>query len=351
MSDTSEETPRFLRACRGEALDRPPLWLMRQAGRYMPEYQKVRAAAGSFMNLCRTPDLCVEVTLQPIERFGFDAAILFSDILVPAEAMGAEVEFVTGEGPKIRNPFRHEDDLKRFHTPDPREAAPYVFEAVSGIRKALGPKTPLIGFVGAPFTLMCYMVEGGGSKNFEHTKELVLGRPELADQLIDLITTYSIEHAVAEIEAGAQAIQLFDTWAELLSPPAWRRFCLAPANRFFREVRARVGDAVPRIYFSKGGGAQLDDLGQIESEVISIDWRLDIAKARAALPGRVLQGNLDPLNLYAGPEATRRRASEILAETNGQQHVFNLGHGILPKTPHESVDALVETVQSFRAQG
>lgn len=342
------ETPLFLRACRGEAVPRPPLWLMRQAGRYMPEYQAVRKQAGSFMNLCRTPELCVEVTMQPIRRFGFDASILFSDILVPAEAMGAEVEFVAGEGPKINNPFRHERDLARFSTPDPREAAPYVFEAVRGLRVALG-ETPLIGFVAAPFTLLCYLVEGGGSKNFEHTKALVLGNPELAERLIDKILTYSIEHAVAQVEAGVQVFQLFDTWAELLDAPQWRRFCLEPANRFFRALRERVGPEIPRIYFSKGSAGHLPDLARIESEVISIDWRLSLSRARASLGERVLQGNLDPLYLYAGPEATRQRTRELLAETGGQRHVFNLGHGILPQTPHESVDALVETVRAFSA--
>lgn len=346
MSDA--QTPLFLRACRGEAIERPPLWLMRQAGRYMPEYRAVREKAGSFLNLCRTPDLCVEVTLQPIRRFGFDASILFSDILIPAEAMGAEVEFVAGEGPKVRNPFRHEDDLKRFGVPDPREATPYVLETVRGLREALPKTVPLIGFVAAPWTLLCYMVEGGGSKNFEHTKELALGRPELCEQVLDRILAYSIEHAVAQVEAGVQVFQLFDTWAELLDLPHWRRYGLTYANRFFRALRERVGPEVPLIYFSKGTGGQLSALSEIESDVLSVDWRVELRAVRAACPDKVLQGNLDPLFLYAGAEATRARTRELLAQTGGERHVMNLGHGILPKTPHESVDALVETVREFR---
>lgn len=348
MSD-SQETPLFLRACRGEPIERPPLWLMRQAGRYMPEYKRVREKAGSFMNLCRTPEWCVEVTLQPINRFGFDASILFSDILIPAEAMGAEVEFITGKGPRINNPFRDEKDLARFGTPDPREAAPYVFETVRGLREALPAHVPLIGFVAAPWTLACYLVDGGGSKNFEHVKTLAHGRPELLQQLFDKILTYSIEHAVAQIEAGAQAFQLFDTWAELLDLPSWRRWCLEPANRFLSTVRERVGPDVPLLYFGKGSAGQLSALGEVQADVISIDWRLELAAARAALPEKVLQGNMDPLYLYAGAEPTKRRATEILQAGGGQKHVFNLGHGILPKTPHESVDALVETVRNFKS--
>jgi uroporphyrinogen decarboxylase len=344
------DTPRFLKALRGEPVDRPPVWLMRQAGRYMPEYRAVREKAGSFLNLCRNPELCVEVTMQPIRRFGFDASILFSDILIPAEAMGAEVEFVAGEGPKIRNPFRDEADLDRFSVPEPREAAPYVFETVRGLREALPADVPLIGFVAAPWTLLCYMVEGGGSKNFEHTKSLVLGRPELAERLIDKILDYSVAHATAQVEAGVQVFQLFDTWAELLDRPAWRRFCLAPANRFFKRLRENVGPDVPRIYFSKGSAGQLPDLPEIDAEAISIDWRLDLPRARAALPDTVLQGNLDPLFLYSTPQAVRKRTAELLAETGGKRHVFNLGHGILPKTPHENVDAMLETVRAFRCE-
>lgn len=339
---------RFLKACRGEPVDRPPLWLMRQAGRYMPEYQEVRAAAGSFMNLCRTPDQCVEVTLQPIRRFGFDASIVFSDILIPAEAMGAEVEFVAGEGPHINNPIRSEADLAQLRSPEPEEVAPYVFETIKGLRRELPADVPLIGFVAAPFTLLAYLVEGGGSKNFEHAKAMVLGEPTLARKLIDIIIDYSVKHAAAELEAGAQVLQLFDTWAELLNPDDYVRWCLEPANEVFRRVRERVGDDYPFIYFTKGTAGHLHHLGKSEAGVISIDWRCDLERARAGLPGKVLQGNMDPLYLYATPDAVRAEATRILNAGGGKSHVFNLGHGILPKTPHECVDALVETVRDWK---
>jgi uroporphyrinogen decarboxylase len=340
------EKPRFLAACRGEPVDRPPLWMMRQAGRYLPEYQEVRKKAGSFLNLCRTPELAMEVTLQPIRRFGFDAAILFSDILIPAEAMGAEVEFVAGEGPKIGNPVRTAEDVARLRSPEPEEAAPAVFEAIRLLRTELG-ETPLIGFVAAPWTLLCYLVEGGGSRNFEHSKTLLLGNPELAKQLIDRIVDYSAKHAIAELQAGAQALQLFDTWAELLSASDYARWALPAANEVFRRVRAAVGEEPPFIYFSKGSAGQLPVLGGIQSDVISIDWRLDIGRARRELGDRPLQGNLDPLALMAGPKATVERATEILERAGGRGHIMNLGHGILPKTPHESVQALVDTVHGF----
>jgi len=342
---TTDPSERFLKACLGEPVDRPPVWLMRQAGRYMAEYRAVREQAGSFLNLCHNPELCLEVTLQPIKRFGFDAAILFSDILIPAQAMGAEVEFVTGEGPKIRNPFRCEEDLARFAVPEPEEKAPFVFEAVRLLAAEL--EIPLIHFTGAPWTLFCYMVEGGGSKHFLEAKRLAQGNPALAMQLIDKIVEYSIKHAVEGIKAGARAFQLFDTWAELHDPQDFRTYCLEPSNRILRGIRAAVGPEVPLIYFSKGSAAQLDALAEIEADVISIDWRLDLELARTALPGHVLQGNLDPLVLVAGPEATRTRTQRVLAEGGGSRHVFNLGHGILPQTPLESVDALVETVRAF----
>jgi glutamate-1-semialdehyde 2,1-aminomutase len=311
VSDT--ETPRFLAACRGEPVDRPPLWLMRQAGRYLPEYWEVRNKAGDFLTLCHTPDMAVEVTLQPIRRFGFDASIVFSDILVPAEAICG-----------------------------------YVFETISTLVREL-KGTPLIGFTAAPWTLACYMVEGGGSKNFSHIKSMFMGNPELARQLMDRLVDYTVKHAVAEVKAGAQAFQLFETWAELWSPQDYATWCLPYANRVFAGMKEALGDAiVPLLYFSKGGAGHLQFLPQIESDVIGVDWRLDLTQARAALPGKAIQGNLDPLVLYAGPEVTRERAKQVLAAGGGTGHVFNLGHGILPETPIPSVEALVETVRDWK---
>ncbi|RMG19246.1 MAG: uroporphyrinogen decarboxylase [Planctomycetota bacterium] len=339
-------TPRFLAACRREPVDRPPVWLMRQAGRYMAEYRAVREKAGSFMNLCRTPEWCIEVTLQPIRRFGFDAAILFSDILIPAEAMGAEVSFVAGEGPRIGNPVRDEAGVDALRCPEPEEACPFVYETIRGLRSELDAETPLITFVAAPWTLMCYLVEGGGSKHFERTKTLLMGRPDLAKRLLDKIVAYSARHAAAGLRAGAQALQLFDTWAELLAPADYAGWALPAANEVFRRVRAEVGPEPPFIYFSKGSAGQLPVLGAVEADVVSIDWRLDLARARRELgESKALQGNLDPLALLAGPEATRERTRAVLEAGGGRGHIVNLGHGILPQTPLESVDALLETVR------
>ncbi|MCA8921810.1 MAG: uroporphyrinogen decarboxylase [Planctomycetes bacterium] len=346
MSKLGQE-PLFLAACHGRPVPRPPLWLMRQAGRYMPEYHEVRAKAGSFLKLCHTPELAAEVTLQPIRRFHFDASIVFSDILVPAEAMGLEVQFLAGEGPKVMNPVRTERDVDALEVPDPREASPAVFETIKILRRELPEDVPLIGFVAAPWTLFAYLVEGGGSRNYEHAKTLAFKEPEVAAKLLNTIVEYSVAHATAMIESGAQAFQLFDTWAELLSPEDYRRFALPYANEVLIRLREAIGDDVPRIYFCKGTGLYLDALREVEAEVLSIDWRLDLERARAAFPDKVLQGNLDPLVLYAGPEETRRRARALLAKTGGQRHVVNLGHGILPQTPHDSVDALCEEVRGF----
>jgi uroporphyrinogen decarboxylase len=345
MTDT---TPRFIKACRGEAVDRPPVWMMRQAGRYLAEYRAVREKAGSFMNLCRTPDMCVEVTMQPIRRFAFDASIVFSDILIPAEAMGAEVSFATGHGPQIANPVRDAAGVAALKIPEPEEACPYVFETIKNLCVELG-EIPLIGFVAAPFTLYCYMVEGGGSKNFEQAMTMLHGNPELAKSLIDKIVDYSAKHAIAELKAGARVLQLFDTWAALLCPEDYTAWALPAVNEVFRRVRAAVGDDVPFIYFSKGSGGQLPFLGEIQADVISIDWRLGIARARKELgQDIVLQGNLDPLALLAGPGPTRTHTQRILDAAGNHKHVMNLGHGILPKTSIESVEAFVQTVCDWK---
>ena len=344
-------TPRFLAACRGQPVDRPPLWLMRQAGRYLPEYQATRARAGSFLALCHTPELAAEVTLQPIRRFGFDASIVFSDILVPAQAMGLEVSFEEGEGPSIGNPVRTAADIERLAVPEPEERVPSVFHTLRILRRELPADVPLIGFVAAPFTLAAYAVEGGGSRNYERTKGLLFSDPEAGRRLLRKICDYSARHALAEIKAGAQALQLFDTWAELLGPDDWREWCLPWANDVLRQVRAGAGPDVPLIYFSRGTATHLGDLGSVEADVISLDWRIDLAAARAALPGKVLQGNLDPVVLHATPAVVRERTTRLLAQGGGRGHVVNLGHGILPRTPIPNVEAMVETVRGWRSPG
>ncbi len=345
---TSTAVPRFLAACRGLPVDRPPVWLMRQAGRYLPEYQAVREKAGDFLTLCHTADMAIEVTLQPIRRFGFDAAILFSDILVPAEAMGATVVFAAGEGPRIEDPVRTAADVARLRSPAPEEACPYVLEAVRGLRRELG-ETPLVGFAAAPWTLMAYLVEGHGSRDFAFAKRMLLGEPELARALLTKIADYTAKHLVAQVEAGAQALQLFDTWAELLTPGDYAAWALPFANEVLGRVREGVGPDVPLIYFSKGGAGHLPSLVEVRSDVVSVDWRVDLRAARATLgEQRALQGNLDPISLLAGPDVTRARTLQVLEQLGGRRHVFNLGHGILPTTPIPSVEALVETVRAWR---
>ncbi|MCW8139863.1 MAG: uroporphyrinogen decarboxylase [Planctomycetota bacterium] len=342
------DQPRFLAACRGLPVDRPPVWLMRQAGRYLPEYQEVRARAGDFLTLCHTADMAIEVTLQPIRRFGFDAAILFSDILVPAEAMGATVVFAAGEGPRIEDPVRSARDLERLRCPEPEEACPYVFEAVRGLRRALGD-TPLVGFAAAPWTLMAYLVEGHASREFGVAKRMLLAEPDLARALLGKIADYTVAHLTAQVRAGAQALQLFDTWAELLTPGDYAAWALAVARDVLQRVRAAVGPDVPLVYFSKGTAGHLPLLREVPSDVVSVDWRIDLPTVRAALgEARPLQGNLDPIVLLAGPDVTRARARIVLDALGGRAHVFNLGHGILPTTPIPSVEALVETVRGWR---
>ncbi len=336
---------RFLAACRGKPVDRPPVWLMRQAGRYLPEYQAVREKAGDFLTLCHTPDLACEVTLQPIRRFGFDASILFSDILVPAEAMGVKVVFAAGEGPHIVDPIRTDRDVERLRTPDPREAAPFVMEAVRLLRRGLGD-VPLIGFVAAPWTLMAYLVEGHASKDFAQAKTMLLVEPARARRILEKITDYSAAHAIAELEAGCQALQLFDTWAELLSPDDYATWALPFADEVLGRIRAARPDD-PLLYFGKGPHLQL--AAKCKADVLSLDWRHDLAAARRTLGERPVQGNVDPVSLLAGPEATRRRVQAALDGGGGRGHILNLGHGILPPTPIASVEALVETVRAWRA--
>jgi uroporphyrinogen decarboxylase len=342
--------PRFIAACRGQVVDRPPVWIMRQAGRYLPEYQAVREKAGDFLTLCHTAELAVEVTLQPIRRFGFDASILFSDILVPAEAMGCTVVFAAGEGPRVEDPVRTAADVARLRVPAPEEACPYVFEAVRTLRRELGG-TPLIGFAAAPWTLMAYMVEGHASKEFATAKRMLFEAPDLARSLLEKIGDYTARHLIAQVQAGAQAVQLFDTWAELLGPADYATWSLPFANQVLTRVREAAGPDVPIIYFSKGGAGHLVHLRDVRSDVVSLDWRVDLQWARATLGAdRPLQGNLDPISLLAGPEVTRARTKAVLAALGGRRHVFNLGHGVLPSTPIASVEALVETVRGWNGR-
>jgi uroporphyrinogen decarboxylase len=332
----------FLRACRRQPVERTPIWMMRQAGRYLPEYRAVRARV-DFVTLCKTPELAAEVTIQPIDRLGVDAAILFSDILVPAEPMGLTIKF--NPGPVLEPPVRRADDVARLRVPDPEEAVPFVYETIRILRRELAGRVPLIGFGAAPFTLAAYLVEGGGSKNFEHLKRLIYAEPAVAHGLLEKCTATLETYLLAQARAGAQAIQIFDTWAGLLDPADYREFAL----RYARRVLDSLRDAgVPRIYFALDASHLLDEIRECGADVVGLDWRTPLAEGSRRLgPALALQGNLDPSVLLAPPPAIEERARRIVAEGSAAPgHVFNLGHGILPETPVEHAQALVDAVRS-----
>jgi len=339
-TQSSATLPLFLRACRGEATPRAPLWMMRQAGRYLPEYRQVRAGV-SFLDLCKTPRLAAEVTLQPIRRFGFDAAILFSDLLVPLEAMGLEVQF-TEKGPTLPAPVRTPDDLARVGAFDPATRTDFVLETIRILRGQLGAETPLIGFAGAPFTVATYAIEGKTSKSFIETKTFFYRHPEAAHRLLTLIGETTRDYLLAQVAAGAQAIQIFDSWVGVVSTEDWDRYVLAPTAALVAAVR-KAG--VPVIYFANGATTILDRVARVGADVYQIDWRLPIDEARARMGGAVaVQGNLDPAVLFAPPDEIARRTADVLRRGGGRGHIFNLGHGITPETPLEGVAALVRAV-------
>ena len=333
--------PLFLRACRGETTERAPLWLMRQAGRYLPEYREVRSGV-SFLELCKTPKLAAEVSLQPIRRFGFDAAILFSDLLVPLEAMGLEVEF-TEQGPRLPAPLRTPADLGRVSRFDPAARTGFVMESIQMLRRELGD-TPLIGFAGAPFTVATYAIEGKTAKNFSETKKLFYREPDTARRLLALIGEATRDYLLAQIRAGAQAVQLFDSWVGVLSAEDFETYALPPTAALVAELR---GAGVPVIYFGNGAAAILDRVARVGATVYGVDWRVPIDEARAKLGNAAaLQGNLDPSTLLGPIAEIERRARDIVRRGGKRGHVFNLGHGIYPETPIEAVEALVAAVRA-----
>lgn len=330
-----------------------PVWIMRQAGRYLPEYNRTRARAGSFMDLCRNPALATEVTLQPLARFPLDAAILFSDILTIPDAMGLGLEFVEGEGPRFQRPLRDEAQIRKLPVPDPMHELRYVMDAVAQIRTALAGSVPLIGFSGSPFTLACYMIEGRGGTEFHETKRMLYARPELLHRILEVNADAVTAYLKAQIESGVQAVMLFDTWGGVLSGEAFHDFSLRYMQRIFAGLpREHAGARIPRIVFTKGGGQWLESLAQSGADAVGLDWTTDIAGARARVGDRVaLQGNLDPAVLLCGPDAVRRETNRVLAAFgHGAGHVFNLGHGISQFTPPENVAALVETVHAGSRQ-
>ncbi|MCB1150040.1 uroporphyrinogen decarboxylase [bacterium] len=333
----------YLAALKGERPERRPIWIMRQAGRYLPEYREVRAKT-SFIGLCKTPELACEVTLQPIRRFGFDAAILFSDILVPLEPMGAPFRFDDG-GPQMEKEIRTEEQVKALRVVDSREHLGYVADAVRMIKGELGGKTPLIGFAGAPLTLASYMIEGGGSKDFRHLKTMLYAHPDLLRELLDKLADQILDYMLMQVEAGADALQLFDTWGGILHPQDYTEMVLPGIQKIMTGLK----DAgVPRVYFLKGSAPFLQHVKTVDADAFGLDWTMDLADAAATL-GKPVQGNLDPIALFGTKEEIRRRALEICRRGDtAAGHVFNLGHGILPPTPIENVETLVETVQGYR---
>jgi len=351
----------FLRACRRQATDYTPLWLMRQAGRYLPEYKATRAKAGSFMGLATNVDYATEVTLQPLERFPLDAAILFSDILTVPDAMGLGLSFAEGEGPRFAKAVRDEAAVAELAVPD-MDKLRYVFDAVTSIRKALNGRVPLIGFSGSPWTLACYMVEGKGSDDYRLVKSLMYARPDLMHRILAVNADSVAQYLNAQIDAGAQAVMVFDSWGGVLADGAFQEFSLAYTKRVLAQLKRTGGDGqdVPRIVFTKGGGIWLPDMKDIDCEVLGLDWTANLGKARAIVgDSKALQGNIDPNVLFAPPEQVAAQARAVLDSFGaphtdrsrpGATHIFNLGHGISQFTPPEHVAALVETVHSYSRQ-
>ena len=338
---------RFLRALRRQPVDRTPIWMMRQAGRYLPEYRASRAKAGDFMALCRNPELCCEVTLQPLERYPLDTAILFSDILTIPDAMGLGLRFVEGEGPQFDRPLRSVEAIRQLAAPDPEGELRYVMDAVRTIRGALGNRMPLIGFAGSPWTLATYMVEGAGGQEFRRVKALMLDEPETFDLLLDKLATSVAGYLAAQHAAGADALMVFDTWGGVLSPESYERFSLRPMVRIVETLK-KTAPNVPVILFTKNGGQHLERMADSGCAALGVDWTTSLADARRRVGHRVaLQGNLDPITLFARPERIREEVARVLADFGkGPGHIFNLGHGILPQTSPEHAAAMIEAVVS-----
>ncbi len=338
---------RFLRALLREPVDRTPIWMMRQAGRYLPEYRATRAQAGSFMELCRNTDLATEVTLQPLRRFPLDAAILFSDILTIPDAMGLGLNFVQGEGPVFEHPVRSAADVAKLGVPDMEQDLRYVMNAVRSIRKALDGKVPLIGFSGSPWTLATYMVEGGSSKTFSKVKAMLYDDPATAHALLGILADAVTDYLNAQIKAGAQAVQIFDTWGGVLTPRDYQEFSLAYMARIVEGlIRVHEGRKVPVILFTKGGGQWLESMAETGADALGLDWTTPLNEARARVGNKVaLQGNMDPSMLYASPERIREEVRYLLTQYGqGSGHIMNLGHGIHPDIPVEHARAFVEAV-------
>jgi uroporphyrinogen decarboxylase len=361
MSFEALQNDTFLRACLGQATDYTPVWLMRQAGRYLPEYRATRGRAGSFMGLATNAGYATEVTLQPLDRYPLDAAILFSDILTVPDAMGLGLSFQEGEGPRFAHTVRDEAAVAQLAVPDMNRLR-YVFDAVTSIRRALHGRVPLIGFSGSPWTLACYMVEGGGSDDYRQVKTLMYARPDLMHRLLAVNADAVAQYLNAQIDAGAQAVMVFDSWGGVLASSAFQTFSLNYTARVLAQLKRTGADGavVPRIVFTKGGGLWLEQMRGLDCDVLGLDWTMDLGRAREivtaqAAPPKALQGNLDPNVLFAPPEAVRAETRRVLdafgaphtdRATRGSTHIFNLGHGISQFTPPEHVAHLVDEVHA-----
>ncbi|MDH5544766.1 MAG: uroporphyrinogen decarboxylase [Gammaproteobacteria bacterium] len=350
---TELKNDRFLRALLKEPVDYTPVWMMRQAGRYLPEYRATRTKAGSFMDLCKNADLACEVTLQPLDRYPLDAAILFSDILTIPDAMGLGLRFTTGEGPAFDRPIQSEADVKKLGVPDPEGELKYVMDAVRTIRRELNGRVPLIGFSGSPWTLATYMVEGGSTKDYAKVKGMMYDRPDLMHKVLDTTAQSVISYLNAQVDAGAQALMIFDTWGGILTPRDYKEFSL----RYMAQIvdglkREAEGRKVPVILFTKGGGAWLEDMAATGCDGLGLDWTIEIGEARRRVGNKVaLQGNMDPSILYASPERIRKEVASILESYGtGSGHVFNLGHGIHQHVNPEHAGAFIEAVHELSAK-
>ena len=343
----------FLRALMRQPVPRTPVWIMRQAGRYLPEYREVRAQAGDFMSLCRNPELACEVTMQPLRRYKLDAAILFSDILTVPDSMGLGLYFVEGEGPKFKNPVQSAAAIRNLKVPDVESKLGYVFDAVRTIRRELNGDVPLIGFAGSPFTVGTYMVEGGSSREFPTIKAMAKDTPEVLDHLMNIVAETTIEYLNGQIEAGAQVVQIFDTWGAALEGDDFRRFSMASMQKIIDGLtREKDGRKIPVILFTKGAGPLLSDLAETDCDALGVDWTTDLAAARKYVGDKVaLQGNLDPATLRESPEVIRQGVADTLASYGkGPGHIFNLGHGITPDIDPDHLGALVDAVHDLSPQ-
>lgn len=349
---TPLKNDRFLRALLKQPVDVTPVWMMRQAGRYLPEYRASRAKAGDFMGLCTNPELACEVTLQPLERYPLDAAILFSDILTIPDAMGLGLYFETGEGPKFKKVIQSAQDIEHLKAVNPEKDLPYVIDAVRLIRRELNGSVPLIGFSGSPWTLATYMIEGGSSRDFHKTKQMLYNQPEALHQLLSVLADSVVAYLNAQIQAGAQAVQIFDSWGGALSHAAYQEFSLGYMDKIVKGlIKENEGRSVPVILFTKGGGQWLESMAETGAHALGLDWTTDLNQARQRVGHKVaLQGNMDPAVLYATPEKIQQEVKRILESYgSGTGHVFNLGHGITPEVDPANAGAFIDAVHTFSA--